>query len=251
MIRSRSSSGIGGRPGGLGCVHLRATMRLCQASRVRRKTIRCSRNDRGSSLANAASTARSAQSGLGAGTRRRRTDTSCRSTSISMSFAAEDRASSTSQVNIRPANSQVEHANDHERRSCHARQPPPTSRRQPSCGSVKWLIRPYEAVLGYYGPGKARTAAAIGRHRGGGSGNGDVAAEGNATAPTGTAMPPVSGTLRRWAGAAAPSPSRTGSPASRRLRAAASATAESRSGRRRRSSGRSALEAMRGSRDAS
>lgn len=95
---------LGGLPGGFGCVHLRATMRWCQAGSVRGETIRCSRNGRGSSLANAASTAGSAQSGFGAGSWRRSTDISCRSTRISTSFAADDRAGRTSQASIRQAN---------------------------------------------------------------------------------------------------------------------------------------------------
>ena len=61
-------------------------------------------DSRGSSLAKAASTARSAQSGFGRTTCRRSTATSCRSTSISASFAASLRARSTSQPNTRAMN---------------------------------------------------------------------------------------------------------------------------------------------------
>jgi hypothetical protein len=73
----------------------------CQASRVPGVTMRCSRSRPGGSRARAASTARSAQSGLGRATCRRSTATSCRSTKISASLAASLRASSTSQPNTR------------------------------------------------------------------------------------------------------------------------------------------------------
>ena len=58
----------------------------------------------GSSLAKAASTARSAQSGSGRETCRRKTAISCRSTKISTSLTASLRARSTSQPNIRTIN---------------------------------------------------------------------------------------------------------------------------------------------------
>jgi len=67
-------------------------------------TIRCSPRCPGSNLARAASTARSAQSGLGPATCRRSTATSCRSTKISASFAASSRARSTSQPSTRTMN---------------------------------------------------------------------------------------------------------------------------------------------------
>lgn len=62
-------------------------------------TIWCSRTPPASTLARAASTARSAQSGLGRTTCRRSTATSCRSTRISASFAASPCVSSASQPN--------------------------------------------------------------------------------------------------------------------------------------------------------
>jgi hypothetical protein len=70
------------------------------ASRVAAVTIRCNRRCLGSSLARAASTARSAQSGLGRATCRRKTATSCRSTRISASLAASLRVRNSSQPNI-------------------------------------------------------------------------------------------------------------------------------------------------------
>ncbi len=62
---------------------------------------RCSRSRRGSRCTNAASTARSARSSRGCGFTRRNTATSCRSTSSSTSFAADDRPNSANQSTIR------------------------------------------------------------------------------------------------------------------------------------------------------
>jgi hypothetical protein len=97
MINAASSSGTGGRPGGLGWRHFAATSRRCQRSNVRGATIRRARSPVGMILASAASTARSVQDTRGLGLVRRSTATSCRSASISTSLAAEERASSASQ----------------------------------------------------------------------------------------------------------------------------------------------------------
>ena len=102
--RARTSSATGGRPGALGYVHVLLTRRRCQASRVPGVTIRCSRRRPGSSPAKAASTARSAQRGLGRATCRRKIATSCRGTRISASFTASLRASSASQPSTRTMN---------------------------------------------------------------------------------------------------------------------------------------------------
>jgi len=92
-----SSSGTGGRPGGLGWRHFAATSRRWQRNSVPGVTIRQARSPFGMILARAASTARSAQDMRGLGLARRSTATSCRSASISASLADEDRASSVSQ----------------------------------------------------------------------------------------------------------------------------------------------------------
>ncbi len=92
---------MGGRPVVFGQVHLFLIRRRCQASRVPGVTIRCSRRCLGSSRASAAITARSAQSGFGRVTRRRRTATSCRKIKISTSLEVPLRASSASQPNNR------------------------------------------------------------------------------------------------------------------------------------------------------
>jgi len=68
----------------------------------------------GSSLARAAITAWSAQSGSGRVTCRRKSAISCRSTKISTSLAASFRARSTSQPKTRTAN-KVDEADEHER----------------------------------------------------------------------------------------------------------------------------------------
>jgi len=94
--RSRPSS-TGGRPPLRGYVQLRRTSRRCQRSSVPGVTSRPIGIDAGSRRAKAASTARSAQSSLGRGFCRRSTATSWRSTSISASFDAADRASSANQ----------------------------------------------------------------------------------------------------------------------------------------------------------
>ena len=96
-ISATSSSGTGGRPGGLGWRHFAATRRRCQRSSVPGVTIRRARSPFGMILASAASTARSVQDMRGLGFARRSTATSCRSASISTSLADEDRASSASQ----------------------------------------------------------------------------------------------------------------------------------------------------------
>ena len=95
-ISAASSSGMGGRPGGLGWRHFAAAMRRCQPSSVPGVTIRQARNPFGGTRASAASTARSLQAKRGLGVARRSTVTSCQSTSISASLDAEDRASSAS-----------------------------------------------------------------------------------------------------------------------------------------------------------
>ena len=64
-------------------------------------TSRCNRRRPGSSLARAASTARSAQAALGRATWRRNIPASCRGTRISASFATSLRAKSASQPNTR------------------------------------------------------------------------------------------------------------------------------------------------------
>jgi hypothetical protein len=92
-----SSSGIGGRPGGLGWRHFAAISLRCQRRSVPGVTIRCARSARGGMRASAASTARSGQVVLGLGFARRRTATSWRSASISASFVADDLAKRTSQ----------------------------------------------------------------------------------------------------------------------------------------------------------
>ena len=98
-ISSVSSSGTGGRPGGLGWRHLAATSRRCQRSSVPGVTLRRARSPLGMILASAARMARSAQDMRGLGLARRSTATSCRSAIISTSLADEDRASSASQDN--------------------------------------------------------------------------------------------------------------------------------------------------------
>jgi len=96
-INATRSSGIGGRPGGLGWLHFAAAMRRCQRSNVPGVTIRHVRSAFGKTRASAASTARSVQDKCGLGLARRSTATSCRSTSISASLNADDRASNASQ----------------------------------------------------------------------------------------------------------------------------------------------------------
>lgn len=91
-----SSSGIGGRPGGLGWRHLAAAMRRCQRSSVLGVTIRAARSAFGKTRARAASTARSVQDRWSRGAVRRSTATSCRSASISASLDEEDLASNAS-----------------------------------------------------------------------------------------------------------------------------------------------------------
>lgn len=76
-------------------------------------TIRCIRSCLGSSLVKAAIMARSAQSGFGRATWRRRTAISCRSTKISTSFEVPLRASSVSQPNTR--HEEIDEANKHDR----------------------------------------------------------------------------------------------------------------------------------------
>jgi hypothetical protein len=99
--KPRSSSGMGGRPTGLGYVQRLVTSRRCQVNKVPGVTIRWSRSRLGNSRASAASSARSAQSSLGRTTCRRSTATSCRSTSISTSLEASLRVRSTNQPNNR------------------------------------------------------------------------------------------------------------------------------------------------------
>lgn len=94
-----SSSGTGGRPGGLGWRHLAATRRRCQRSRVPGVTMRWTHSAFGMILVSAESTALSVQDMRGLGLVRRSTATSWRSASISVSLAVEDRASSASQEN--------------------------------------------------------------------------------------------------------------------------------------------------------
>jgi len=72
-------------------------MRRCQRSNVPGVTIRHVRSAFGKTRASAASTARSVQDKCGLGSARRSTATSCRSTSISASLDADDRASNASQ----------------------------------------------------------------------------------------------------------------------------------------------------------
>ena len=91
------SSGIGGRPGGLGWLRFAAAMRRCQPSSVPGVTIRHVRSAFGRTRASAASTARSVQDTCGLGLARRSTAASCRSTSISASLDADGRASNASQ----------------------------------------------------------------------------------------------------------------------------------------------------------
>ena len=88
---------MGGRPGGLGWRHFAAAMRRCQRSSVPGVTIRHARSAFGKTRASAAGSARSVQDKCGRGLARRSTATACRSTSISASLDADDRASSASQ----------------------------------------------------------------------------------------------------------------------------------------------------------
>ena len=69
-ISAASSSGIGGRPGGLGWRHFAAAMRRCQRSSVPGVTIRRARSAFGKTPASAASTARSLQDKRGLGVAR-------------------------------------------------------------------------------------------------------------------------------------------------------------------------------------
>jgi hypothetical protein len=100
-INSTRSWPIGGRPGALGCRHLRATRRWCQRNTVPGVTSRCARTSLGNSLTSAANTVRAGHSSRGFGFLRRRTPTSWRSTNSSMSLAAPLRASSTNQAATR------------------------------------------------------------------------------------------------------------------------------------------------------
>ena len=68
-INATRSSGIGGRPGGLGWRHFAAAMRRCQRSNVPGVTIRHVRSAFGKTRASAASTARSVQDKCGLGIR--------------------------------------------------------------------------------------------------------------------------------------------------------------------------------------
>jgi sirohydrochlorin ferrochelatase len=88
-----------GRPGRFGYRHVRVTKRRCQASNVAGVTSRyiCSR--RGSSRANAQSTARSGHEGRGRPTCRRKTATSCRNVSSSTMTADSLRARTASHRN--------------------------------------------------------------------------------------------------------------------------------------------------------
>jgi hypothetical protein len=90
-ISVTSSSPIGGRPVGEGWVHFLATSRLCRRIRVPGVTIRRPRSVFGSSLASAASTARSGQRTHGFQFPRRNTATSWRNASNSASFDADER----------------------------------------------------------------------------------------------------------------------------------------------------------------
>jgi hypothetical protein len=86
-----TSSLIGGRPVGEGWVHFLATSRWCRRIRVPGVTIRRPRSVFGSSLASAASTARSGQRKHGFQFPRRNTATSWRNASNSASFDADER----------------------------------------------------------------------------------------------------------------------------------------------------------------
>jgi hypothetical protein len=100
--RARIAHGTAGRPGNrLGYVQRRPTRWACQRSRVLGDTSRSRRSPMGSSLLSAPRTARSTQVKVGRGLCRRSTATSCRSTRISTSLAASDRASSASQLRTR------------------------------------------------------------------------------------------------------------------------------------------------------
>jgi hypothetical protein len=77
--------------------------RWCQAGSARGVTIRSARSLRGSTRVRIASTARPDQVGFGAPTWRRNSATSYRNTKIYASFAASDRANSTSHTNTREA----------------------------------------------------------------------------------------------------------------------------------------------------
>ncbi len=96
-MSSITSSGSGGRPGGLGSRHFAATSRRCQVRSIPGVTSRLLRSPFGSTRASAASAARSDQDSFGFGLARRSTATSWRSASISASLEAEDRASNESQ----------------------------------------------------------------------------------------------------------------------------------------------------------
>ena len=93
-INFASSLASGGRPGAFGWVHFLATMRRCQRSSVPGVTIRCARSAVGRIRANAANSARSAQSTLGLELPRRRA-TNSRSLSLPKSrrydFSNDDR----------------------------------------------------------------------------------------------------------------------------------------------------------------
>jgi hypothetical protein len=99
-------------PGGTGAGLLVLDDARCQASRVPGVTIRCSRRGLASRLVKAAITARSAQSGFGRVTWRRKTAISCRSTKISTSLDVSLRAQR--QPAERPDHDQVGDAEEHE-----------------------------------------------------------------------------------------------------------------------------------------
>ena len=93
---------MGGRPG-LRCeyVQRRATSRRCQRSNVSGRTENTFQLRRGRCRLSAASSTRSRSSNRGCPTCRRRTDSSCRSTRISNSFARSRRPSSTTNSSTR------------------------------------------------------------------------------------------------------------------------------------------------------
>jgi hypothetical protein len=95
LLRSRRA------PGGVRVGPLVFNRRRCQPSRVPGVTIRCNPRCLGSSRVKAAVTARSAQSGFGRATRRRRTATSCRRTTIPTSLETSLSPCSASQPNTR------------------------------------------------------------------------------------------------------------------------------------------------------
>ena len=133
-----------GRPARLSAreVQRRATRWACQRSKASAWTSRSRRSCVGSSLLSALRNARSIQVKVGCGLRRRRTATSCRSTRISTSLVASDRASSASQLNTRAS---IRYAS----RRATARDPAgrPASR-DAGRRTAKALIRGRDTVLG-------------------------------------------------------------------------------------------------------